>query len=662
MLDLLVVSVEAGLGLDQAIQRVGSELAFAYPELSDELRLINLELRAGKPRAEALRNLADRTGVDDLSSLVTMLIQTDKFGTSVAQSLRVYSETLRTKRRQRAEEAAAKTGVKMVFPLVFCIFPAIWVVTIGPAAIRFVTVLFPLIENCEVDLTDDVAVDMALIARNLNTGVDRRRPTSAWRPRARRAPSACCTRDGLEPGEALWIVPSRGVHTCGMRFTIDVLALDEQGVVIDRVVDLKPWRIRLPRRGTAGVLELPRRARSRRPGTQVGHRIELARRRKPMSLPMTPVALDASRPQPRPPTPPAPPATIAETGLHPDTLSQLMLKTLIAGEAAARGWPRSCACRTRCSTRWSSTPASRSWSKCAAPAAPARAGYRYIADRPRARPRHAVPRHLPLRRAGAGAAGAVQRLRPRLHGGAPVRRSRPPANGFEHLVVNQRDVRPARAGGELGQVAVPLRRARQRQDRRRGRHRPRARQRDVRAARHRRRRPDHHDVRSGQPRARRQTAASTSVDHHGGARPALGTDPAAGRRGRRRADARDARPDVQPDLEVLRSADPDEGQRRRVRRRRLRPPAHSAARPAEPLDRAAREPRRLPDAAHRPEVRDPVQRVHHLRDQPEAGVARRRSVPAPHPVQDPREEPDRRRVLPHLRAQLPQAAAWRSIR
>jgi tight adherence protein C len=85
--------------------------------------------------------------VDDLSSLVTMLIQTDKFGTSVAQSLRVYSETLRTKRRQRAEEAAAKTGVKMVFPLVLCIFPAIWVVTIGPAAIKFVTVLFPLIEN-----------------------------------------------------------------------------------------------------------------------------------------------------------------------------------------------------------------------------------------------------------------------------------------------------------------------------------------------------------------------------------------------------------------------------------------------------------------------------------------------------------------------------------
>ncbi|HWP99182.1 MAG TPA: type II secretion system F family protein [Vicinamibacterales bacterium] len=146
-LDLLVVSVEAGLGLDQALSRVGQELAFAYPDLADELRLVNLELRAGKPRAEALRNLADRTGVDDLNALVTMLIQTDKFGTSIAQSLRVYSETLRTKRRQRAEEAAAKTGVKMVFPLVFCIFPAIWVVTIGPAAIKFIKVLFPLAEQ-----------------------------------------------------------------------------------------------------------------------------------------------------------------------------------------------------------------------------------------------------------------------------------------------------------------------------------------------------------------------------------------------------------------------------------------------------------------------------------------------------------------------------------
>jgi tight adherence protein C len=143
-LDLLVVSVEAGLGLDQAMARVGQELAFAHPDLSAELRLVNLELLAGRGRADALKNLADRTGVDDLRSLVAMLVQTDKFGTSVANSLRVYSETLRTKRRQRAEEAAAKTGVKMVFPLVLCIFPAIWVVTIGPAAIKFIRVLGPM--------------------------------------------------------------------------------------------------------------------------------------------------------------------------------------------------------------------------------------------------------------------------------------------------------------------------------------------------------------------------------------------------------------------------------------------------------------------------------------------------------------------------------------
>jgi tight adherence protein C len=143
-LDLLVVSVEAGLGLDQALQRVSEELAFAHPDLCDELRLINLELRAGTARSDALHNLAKRTELDDLQSLVTMLVQTDKFGTSVAKSLRVHSESLRTKRRQRAEEAAAKTGAKIVFPLVICIFPAIWVVTLGPAVLKFIEVLLPM--------------------------------------------------------------------------------------------------------------------------------------------------------------------------------------------------------------------------------------------------------------------------------------------------------------------------------------------------------------------------------------------------------------------------------------------------------------------------------------------------------------------------------------
>jgi tight adherence protein C len=146
-LDLLIVCVEAGLGLDQAIQRVAQELAFAHKDLTDELKLINFEIRAGQARAEALQNLASRTALEDVSSLVSMLVQTDKFGTSVAQSLRVHADTLRTKRRQRAEEAAAKTGAKMVFPLVICIFPAIWVVTVGSAVIKFVQILMPIAQG-----------------------------------------------------------------------------------------------------------------------------------------------------------------------------------------------------------------------------------------------------------------------------------------------------------------------------------------------------------------------------------------------------------------------------------------------------------------------------------------------------------------------------------
>jgi tight adherence protein C len=135
-LDLLVVCVEAGLGLDAAINRVAEEIKFSNKLLSDELKLLNLELRAGKLRRDALRNLALRIGLEDVNSLVTLLIQTDKFGTSVAQALRVYSDALRTKRYQRAEEIAAKLPVKLVFPLVLFIFPALFVTILGPPAIR----------------------------------------------------------------------------------------------------------------------------------------------------------------------------------------------------------------------------------------------------------------------------------------------------------------------------------------------------------------------------------------------------------------------------------------------------------------------------------------------------------------------------------------------
>jgi tight adherence protein C len=135
-LDLTVICVEAGLALDQAMMRVGEDLRHAHPDLADEFYLMNLELRAGKPRADALRNLYNRTGVDDIKALVTTLVQTDRFGTSIAQALRVHSDSLRTERRQRAEEQAAKTTIKMVPPLVVFVLPSIIIVTLGPAIIQ----------------------------------------------------------------------------------------------------------------------------------------------------------------------------------------------------------------------------------------------------------------------------------------------------------------------------------------------------------------------------------------------------------------------------------------------------------------------------------------------------------------------------------------------
>ena len=135
MLDMLVVCVEAGLGLNQALVRVSDEIDHVSTVMSEQLTMVNLEMRAGTPRDEALKNFAERTGLADIRSLVSMLIQTDRFGTSVADALRVHSETMRTKRRQRAEEAAAKTTIKLVFPLVLFVFPAMFVVVIGPSAL-----------------------------------------------------------------------------------------------------------------------------------------------------------------------------------------------------------------------------------------------------------------------------------------------------------------------------------------------------------------------------------------------------------------------------------------------------------------------------------------------------------------------------------------------
>ncbi|MCB2226863.1 MAG: type II secretion system F family protein [Desulfarculaceae bacterium] len=136
VLDLLVIAVEAGLGLDQAIRRVADEVSVSSPTLGSEFNLVSLEMRAGIPRPMALRNLAQRCGVEEVSSLVAMLIQADRFGVSVGRSLRVHSDTVRTKRRQQMEEAAAKIPLKLLFPVLFMIFPAIMVVMAGPAVIR----------------------------------------------------------------------------------------------------------------------------------------------------------------------------------------------------------------------------------------------------------------------------------------------------------------------------------------------------------------------------------------------------------------------------------------------------------------------------------------------------------------------------------------------
>lgn len=142
-LDLMVVCVEAGLGLDQAIARVGQEINQAHPALGDEFNVLSQELRTGVQRQAALRNLAHRTDLEEVRNLVALLVQTDRFGTSIGQALRVHADSMRTTRRLKAEEFAAKLPVKLLFPLVFFIFPSMFIVTIGPACIRMVRVLFP---------------------------------------------------------------------------------------------------------------------------------------------------------------------------------------------------------------------------------------------------------------------------------------------------------------------------------------------------------------------------------------------------------------------------------------------------------------------------------------------------------------------------------------
>jgi tight adherence protein C len=142
-LDLMTVCLEAGLGTESALNRVAEDMQLKSRALSEELHLVTLELRAGAPRERALRNLAIRTGVEEVDGFVSMIIQAERFGTSIAQSLRVHADMLRTRRRQRAEEAAAKIALKLLFPLIFCIFPSLMLVLMGPAMIQIYRVLLP---------------------------------------------------------------------------------------------------------------------------------------------------------------------------------------------------------------------------------------------------------------------------------------------------------------------------------------------------------------------------------------------------------------------------------------------------------------------------------------------------------------------------------------
>jgi tight adherence protein C len=146
-LDLLVVSIEAGLGLDQAIQHVAKELQLTHPQLSEDLTLITLEMRAGKRRSDALKNFAERTGEDEVRKLVAILVQNDRFGTSMGESLRTHSDFMRTRRRQEAEERAGKVGVKLVFPIFFFILPSMLIVAAGPGLLQIFKNLFPMMQQ-----------------------------------------------------------------------------------------------------------------------------------------------------------------------------------------------------------------------------------------------------------------------------------------------------------------------------------------------------------------------------------------------------------------------------------------------------------------------------------------------------------------------------------
>ena len=476
--------------------RVASELALAYPELSDELRLNNLELRAGKPRSEALRNMADRSGVDDLSSLVTMLIQT----TSSARAWRSRCASIRRRCGRSAGSARKKRPRRPAHGL--------------PARALHLSVDLDRddgsrrhqVHHRAVPDGGEEQVAHGPSSKKSRYGIHRRRP------RERRGDAhggaSLMKRDTFERGEALWIVPSRGVHTMWMR-SRSTWWRSTMGPSSSIAFSRSALAVRLPRAGTAGVLELPVGTLEQSVRTRSSDPIGASSRGRepPMSL-----VAEASV-APATPTPGAPPASLA------DTVSIGHALPAAAEDAhrrrGQRHRPRRKAAPAVLGARGDG--AARARREAGRSARDERDRHRRLslrADGPRTRSRRPVPGYLPLRRSGARSARAVQRLRSRLHGGAPVHRPRWPGDRFRQPDRQQGDVRQARAGGKLGKslflygapgngktvVAEGIGRALGDEC-------------SFRTPR--RRRPDHHHVRSSEPRAahgaRNRTRASIAA-------------------------------------------------------------------------------------------------------------------------------------------------------
>ena len=261
-LDLIVVCVEAGMGVDAALNRVGKEQSAQGLAMGEELLLATQELQAGAVRKEALARCADRIGIEEFRGLITFLTQTEELGGSIARSLRVYASTMREKRSQAAEEAARKAVIKLIFPLVFFILPAIFILLLGPAGLSIMRTLSSPLEGIEMPVTNLTKKTwLATKVRKADSFITRL--------------VGLLKRTNLGPEEALWLTPSKGVHTVGMKFPIDVVFLDKDNVVLGIISGLVPYRVTGVRLKGHSVLELPK-GTLKKSRTEVGDQLEIS--------------------------------------------------------------------------------------------------------------------------------------------------------------------------------------------------------------------------------------------------------------------------------------------------------------------------------------------------------------------------------------------------